>query len=211
MAGKRSPELLAIPLVAAAVVWFGVLFWAVIAMTTVSWVVFAVVNVAMVAGVFVLILKRRRAHFPSSRERAVPPSDGVYRLLVLADGGAAAAAIREQLADAAGGKRAEAFVIAPTVASRVDWLTGDQAVYDRAAGELDETLAALESVGIDARGRVGAADPVQAAADGLREFPADAIVLVTRSDGSSWLEAGVLETLRSRAGLPVRHVAVERV
>ena len=211
MSRKRSPELLAIPLVAAAVVWFGVLFWAVTAMTTVAWVVFAIVNVAMVVAVFALVLERRRAQFPSSRERAAPRSDGVYRLLVLADGGGAAGAIREQLADAAGGRRAEAFVIAPTVSSRVDWLTGDQAVYDRAAGELDETLVALESVGIDAHGRVGAADPVQAAADGLREFPADAIVLVTRPDGSSWLEAGVLETLQSRAGVPVKHVAVERV
>lgn len=211
MTGKRSPELLAIPLVAAAVVWFGVLFWAATATTTLSWVVFAVVNVAMVVVVFALILERRRARFPSPSERAAPPSDGVYRLLVLADGGGAAGAIREQLADAAGGKRAAAFVIAPTVASRVDWLTGDQAAYDRAAGELDETLAALESVGIDAHGRVGAADPVQAAADGLREFPADAIVLVTRPDGASWLEEGVLETLQSRAGVPVRHVAVERV
>lgn len=211
MTRKRSPELLAIPLVAAAVVWFGVLFWAATASTTLSWVVFAIVNVVMVVVVFALILKRRRAQFPSAGERAAPPSDGVYRLLVLADGGGAAGAIREQLADAAGGKRAEAFVIAPTVASRVDWLTGDQAVYDRAAGELDETLAALESVGIDAHGRVGAADPVQAAADGLREFPADAIVLVTRPDGASWLEEGVLETLQSRAGVPVKHVAVERV
>ena len=194
-------------MVAAAVVWFGVLFWAVTATSALSWVVFAVVNVAIVVLAFALILRRRQANFPSSAERAAAPSDDVYRLLVLADGGGAAGAIREQLADTAGGKRAEAFVIAPTTASRVDWLTGDQAVYDRAAGELDETLAALESVGIDAHGRVGAADPVQAAADGLREFPADAIVLVTRPSDSTWLEQGVLETLQARAGVPVSHVA----
>jgi hypothetical protein len=207
VARQRSLELFAIPMVVAAAVWFGLLFWAVTAMSALSWVLFALANVAIAVLVFVLLLRRTRAQFPSGAQRPRAPRDGTYRLLVLADGGGAAAAIREQLAREAAGRRSEAFVIAPALASRLNWLTGDQAVYDRAAAELESTLSALEAVGIEAHGRVGAADPIQAAADGLREYPAEAIVVVTEPGATpAWLAEGVLETLQARADIPVSHV-----
>jgi len=204
---KRSPELFAIPMVAAAVVWFGLLFWAVTAMSALSWVLFALANVGIAVLAFALVLRRRRVQFPSGSQRRRAPRDGVYRLLVLADGGGAAAAIREQLARESAGRRSEAFVIAPALSSPLDWLTGDQAVYDNAAAELESTLSALEAVGIEAHGRVGAADPIQAAADGLREYPAEAIVVVTETGATpTWLTEGVLETLQAHADIPVSHV-----
>ncbi|HST17448.1 MAG TPA: hypothetical protein VLK36_07245 [Gaiellaceae bacterium] len=207
MRGARSPELLAIPMVVVAVVYAGLLYWALTAETALSWIVFVLANVAIAVLVFALLLRRGRPRFPSGSQRPRAPKDGTYRLLVLADGGSAAAAIREQLAREAAGRHAEAFVIAPALSSRLDWLTGDQAVYDRAAAELESTLAALEAVGIDAHGRVGAADPVQAAADGLREYPAEAIVVVTEPGATpAWLAEGVLETLQARADIPVSHV-----
>src|SRR5262249_8856843 len=158
-----SPELLAIPMVAVAVVYAGLLYWALTAESTLSWIVFGLANVAIAVLVFALLLRRGRTRFPSRAERPRAPRDGTYRLLVLADGGGGGAAIGEQLAHEASGRQSEAFVIAPALSSRLDWLTGDQAVYDRAAAELESTLAALEAVGIEAHGRVGAADPVQAA------------------------------------------------
>ena len=194
-------------MVVAAVAWFGLLFWAVTAMSALSWVLFALANGAIVVLAFALVLRRRRAQFPSGSQRRTAPRDGIYRLLVLAEGGGAAAAIREQLAREAAGRQSEAFVIAPAVSSRLDWLTGDQAVYDKAAAELESTLSALEAVGIEAHGRVGAADPIQAAADGLREYPADAIIVVTETGATpTWLTDGMLETLQARADVPVSHV-----
>jgi hypothetical protein len=57
---------------------------------------------------------------------------------------------------------------------------------------------------------VGAHDPLQAADDGLREFPADAIVFATHPDGrANWLEEGVVETARRRSSVPVSHVVVD--
>jgi hypothetical protein len=58
---------------------------------------------------------------------------------------------------------------------------------------------------------VGDADPLQAAADALRVFPADELVVATHPEGrSNWLARGVVERARRRFGLPVVHVVVDR-
>ena len=98
MTRTRSPELFAIPMVAAAVVWFGPPVLGRDGGTRLSWVLFALANVAIAVLVFALLLRRNRTQFPTGSQRRRAPRDGVYRLLVLADGGGAAAAIREQLA-----------------------------------------------------------------------------------------------------------------
>ena len=63
--------------------------------------------------------------------------------------------------------------------------------------------------GISARGETGADDPLQAADDGLREFPAHEIVFVTKpGTGTDWVEKGVVETAKKRYDVPVTHVAL---
>ena len=104
----------------------------------------------------------------------------------------------------------KAFVIAPALSSRLDRWTGDQAASDRAETELEGTLEALRGMGIEAQGHVGAHDPLQAAIDGLREFPADEIILVAQTGSdANWLEEGLVETLRSRTSVPVSHIAID--
>jgi hypothetical protein len=51
--------------------------------------------------------------------------------------------------------------------------TGDDVARRDAGEHLSATLQALEEAGVSARGEVGAHDPIRAADDALREFPAD--------------------------------------
>jgi hypothetical protein len=209
MADTRSPEFLAVPMVAIAVVYGGSLYWALSADSGLAWTVFILVNIAVVA-LAIAVARRRRT--PTTLPPAAPdvPADGVYRQLVIVDAGGAAPALREQLMRSAAGRPAAAFVVAPALASRLDWVTGDQASYDRATAELEATVAALEAAGIEAQGHIGARDPLQAAADGLREFPAEAIVVVTSaSNEASWLEEGLIARLHEQAPVPVTHVIVD--
>ena len=62
---------------------------------------------------------------------------------------------------------------------------------------------------IDARGEVGADDPIQAADDALREFPADEIVFAVHAGAEAgWLEQGVVEAAETRYDVPVTHLTV---
>ena len=50
---------------------------------------------------------------------------------------------------------------------------------------------------------------MQAADDGLRDFPAHEIVFVTKpGTDTDWLEKGVVEAARKRYPLPVSHIAL---
>lgn len=208
MAGKRSPGFLVVLMVAAAVVWGGLLFWAATSATALAWIAFVVGNIVLAGLAFALWARRREASVPGGAAPK-PPADDVYRPLVIVNSGGGVAALSAQLLRSADGRRAEALVVAPAIASKLDWLTGDQTAYDRASAELDATVAALRAAGIDARARMGASDPVQAAADGLREFSAEAIVVVTNANSESWLEEGMIETLQERTAIPVTQVVVE--
>ena len=132
-------------------------------------------------------------------------ADGLHRLLVISD----AACDADSLLEPASRRPVEALVVAPALSSRLDRLTGDESAYEDAQERLDATLKALEALGIDATGRLGPADPLQAADDGLREFAADEVVFATSADGpANWLEDGVIETARARYAARVTHVAV---
>jgi hypothetical protein len=130
-------------------------------------------------------------------------------VLIVVDDGGTSETFRREVVESARGRAAKAFVVAPALSSRLDRLTGDQAAYDDASTRLDSTLAALRAMGVDAQGRIGSADPLQATADGLRQFPADTIIFATHAEGAeNWLEKGVVEAARSRTNIPVEHVVV---
>ena len=66
-------------------------------------------------------------------------------------------------------------------------------------------LRALADLGLEATGHVGSHDPLQAADEALREFPADEIVFALHGNGGTeWLEQGVLDLGRDRYAIPVR-------
>jgi hypothetical protein len=199
---KRSPALIAISMVAVAVVFFGLLFWAFIAMTALAWTIFVLFIVAIVIGGATLVLRDRTPAFPD--ERAPALDDAFYRLLVIVEGGGTNAELGAHVLEAAGTRPVKAFVIAPALSSRLDWLTGEQTAYDNATAELDAMLAVLAAAGIDAEGKIGAHEPIQAAADGLREFPANEILVVTSSErGTDGPEHDLVEVLRQQTELPV--------
>jgi hypothetical protein len=52
---------------------------------------------------------------------------------------------------------------------------------------------------------------VQAIEDALRKFPADELIIVTRSgEDASWLEQGSLVEARERFRLPTTHLVLSR-
>jgi GABA permease len=99
----------------------------------------------------------------------------------------------------------EILVIAPTLPDRVHWLASDT---DRASSAADERLATvlghLEELGHDAKGEVGADDPLLAFADAIESFKPDHILIALRGpEAADWQEHGLVEKILSRFGLPV--------
>ena len=152
------------------------------------------------AGVAIAVLASRAKATPPA-PRAAPASDGIHRVLVIADGpcGPELSALIRDHADAP----IEARVLAPRGGSRLSVWTGDEDAYRDAAAHLDETVSALVAAGIDARGEVGAADPLQTADDGLRQFPADEIVFAVTTDDE---DRDLLARAAERYAVPVSAV-----
>ena len=135
----------------------------------------------------------------------MPSASGAYRVLVIADESLAPQALQEQIAPHSAGRPVEALVVAPALRSRLAHWTGDDSKRDEAERHLAETLSGLRSAGIPVRGEI-VDDPIQAADDGLRAYPADEVVFVTGGGDSNWLEQGVLELARERYRIQVTHV-----
>lgn len=208
---RYMPEFIAVPL---AVVLLGLVFvilWAADAGLWAWLLVGALLLVALVVGA---VVAARRPRGPAALEDAAgfeggaaPRDDGIHRVLLLVD----AACSAHDLEPLAARRPTEAFVVAPAVSSRLDRWTGDEQAYAGAEEHLEQTLGALRGLGLEARGHVGAHDPLQAADEALREFPADELVLaLARDQGTAWLEEGVVETARERYSVPVRSLTLAR-
>ncbi len=99
----------------------------------------------------------------------------------------------------------EIMVIAPSLPSRIDWLTS---ATDKATEQADERLGAvlghLDELGADARGRVGTDDPLVAFEDAIREFGPDHILIGLRAgDRAGWQERGLLDRMQERFAIPM--------
>ena len=211
MQASNKREFMAIPLTVAIL---GVLFilFAAFNAGLWAWLLVGAVGV-VVCAVLIARFARGHRHPPGEdapRTAGATGGDAVHRVLVIADGACAAEALRGAIGEHAGGRRIEAFVVAPALGSRLDRWTGDQHGYDEATEHLDGTLRALEQIGITARGRIGSKDPVQATDDGLREFPADQIVLaVHAAAGQKWLEQDAVDAARERYDALVTTIVVD--
>jgi hypothetical protein len=207
---KYMPEFMAVP---AVIVLLGLVFlvlWALDAGLA-AWIVIGAVGLAALIVVTVIAMRRPRGivsaggagEFGAAAARA---DDGVHRVLVVTD----TACGRPDL-EAVEALRAEngalALVVAPVLSSRVARWTGDEQAYRVADTNLTATIEALAALGFEASGHVGSHDPLQAADDGLREFPADEILFVLSQDGKGvWLEEGVVEAAKARYPVPVHTV-----
>jgi len=105
---------------------------------------------------------------------------------------------------------ADVLVLAPVLGSRLHRWTSDDA-EDRAHAEerLEESIGCLRKHGLRAHGTLGDADPVQAVADALHQFPAEEIVIcLEEPEQAYWLHKGVVERTTKRFTVPVTEIAV---
>jgi hypothetical protein len=161
-------------------------------------------------GVAALVMwSTRRPHPPAADAPHVKPlADGRYRVLVVADESSVPSSLPGGLRSRAGGRPINVFVMAPALESKVGFLTEDQKGYDEASRRLKEILEELEQAGLSAQGEIASSDPLEAADDGLRQFPANEIVFTTHPQGkANWLEEGVVAMAESRYEMPVRHIS----
>ena len=169
--------------------------------------VFVVVTVAVLLWVFRREVRERPALAPS-RNRSV---EGERRILVVANETVAGGALRDAIKVAAEGARANVLVVSPALNTKLKHWTSDE---DQARAAAEERLARscreLERLGINARGEVGDADPLQAIEDAQRTFGAEMIIISTHPQGrSNWLERGVVSGARERFTVPITHVVVD--
>jgi hypothetical protein len=104
----------------------------------------------------------------------------------------------------------EILVVTPELPTRFEWLASatDEA-RERADKRLHKVLGQLEGLGAEARGSVGADDPLLAFEDALADFPADHVLIGLRPrDRAAWQERGLLHEVQERFGLPVAFFAV---
>jgi hypothetical protein len=132
------------------------------------------------------------------------------RILVVANETVAEERLAEELrARAQAGT--EVLVVCPALNSRLrHWTSDEDAARAAAQSRLDASLERLAVTGLQARGHVGDADPVQAIDDALRSFDADEIVLSTHPpERTHWLARNITERAQRLFGLPVTHIVVD--
>jgi hypothetical protein len=136
--------------------------------------------------------------------------EGRRRILVVANETVAGRALRAEVV-ARAGDDADVLVVCPALNSPLrHWASDEDGARSEAERRLGESLASLAAAGVEARGEVGDADPVQAMDDALRTFGADEIVISTHPPGrSNWLEKGVIERAQERYAIPIAHVVVD--
>jgi hypothetical protein len=133
-----------------------------------------------------------------------------HRVLVIANETVGGRELREEIMRRAP-RTPEIRVVCPILPSRAHLVTSDiDSELAEARARLDQTLAWAGEHGIEARGTVSADTPLMAAADELRRFAADEVIVSTHpKTRSRWLETGLVERLRDELDIPVHHVVVD--
>ncbi len=132
----------------------------------------------------------------------------MHRILFLANRTCECPTVINEVEQRARSLDAEVLLVAPAVNTRVRHFVSDTdgAVRD-ATARVDVVTKELAGRGIVVSGQVGDADPVAAAADALRSFPADEVIVATHPpEHSHWLEKNLIERLAGRFELPVTHL-----
>ena len=100
---------------------------------------------------------------------------------------------------------AEIMVISPALPGRLEWIASDtDQATERADARLQAVLGQLDEMGADARGRIGADDPLLAFEDAIREFaPEHLLIGLRRGDRSGWQERRLLDRILERFQIPM--------
>ena len=173
------------------------------------WLGFAVF-VLLTAGAVGVYLRQRGPRPPRQHVEHVGPADE-RRVLVVANETVGGEELMSVIGELSLAGRTQFLVVCPALNSRLKTWTSDEDPARAAAQKrLNATIARLASVGVEARGEVGDADPIVAIEDGVRTFHPDEVVISTHPEGrSNWLERGVVSAARERFDVPVTHVVVD--
>ena len=159
----------------------------------------------------VAVYLRQRGPAPEPEHVEQLGDTGERRVLVVANETVGGQELLSAISTLALSQRTQFLVVCPALNTRLKTFTSDEDPAREAAQQrLDETLARLASVGIEARGEVGDGDPLVAVDDAVRTFGPNEIVVSTHPPGkSNWLERGVVESVRAHYDVPVTHVVVD--
>ncbi len=211
MKSETRTELMAIPIVAIVLI-VGIILLAASVAGAWAWILIGIGGLGLIV-ILAVHYSRSSPHPALSSAPPDPlasqPADDTFRVLVIADESCVDPGFPAQIAAHANGRTIEALVIAPAIGSWLGRWTNDESAHADARKHLDETVTALGRAGITAMGETGADDPIQATDDGLREFAANEIVIVTKPGTSTdWVEEGVIETATKRYSIPVTHIVL---
>jgi nucleotide-binding universal stress UspA family protein len=139
------------------------------------------------------------------------PDSDEWRILVVANETVAGRELRDAITAAVAAHPSQVLVVCPALNSKLrHWASDEDAARAAAQQRLEDSLARLADAGVEADGKVGDSDPLQAMEDALRTFGADEIIISTHPEGrSNWLERGVVATARQRFAVPIAHVVVD--
>jgi nucleotide-binding universal stress UspA family protein len=134
-----------------------------------------------------------------------------HRILVIANETVGGGPLRDEIHRRSEGYDEQVLVVVPALNSLVrHWASDEDNARVQAQERLNASLARLREAGLDAKGEVGDAEPLQAMEDALRLFGPDEIIISTTPKGrSNWLERGIVEAARERFAVPVTHVVVD--
>jgi hypothetical protein len=155
-----------------------------------------------------------RAQSGEPRQQTVPTHRGgenERRILVIANETVGGERLREEIRNRSEGFDEQVFVVCPALNSPLrHWASDEDGARVQAQERLNTSLSRLRQAGVDAKGEIGDAEPLQAMEDALRLFGADEIIISTHPEGRShWLEKGIVDAARERFAVPITHVVVD--
>jgi GABA permease len=136
----------------------------------------------------------------------------VRRLLIVANETVAGRELLDAIEQRAGGGALDITVLCPISEPRGSYVVDPDAVRAAAAERLERTLGELRDNGIEARGFVVDAGPLDAVRDHVaHEAPDEVIVSTHPTQQSRWLRRDVVEQMRRfLRDIPVEHVVVDQ-
>jgi Ca2+/Na+ antiporter len=169
------------------------------------------VFIVLTAGVVWWWFRSRQAEAPLRTTSPHKADSGERRILVIANETVGGEALRDQIERRGEGLRSEVLVVSPALNSPLrHWASDEDPARAEARRRLEASLQRLRESGIEARGEVGDADPLQAIEDAVGTFGPDEIIISTHPEGRShWLERGVVTGARERFAVPITHVVVD--
>lgn len=102
----------------------------------------------------------------------------------------------------------EIVIVAPALNTRLKHYVSDvDGALAEARARLQVAIEGLAERGVEARGEVGDADPLQAIEDAFRQFtPLELVISTYPPERSNWLERNVVDRARERYDITVTHI-----